>query len=265
MHNSDDDYWWTCDYSITKCCGCGDITFLTETTEEGDIEYDENGNNYIPTKYKTYPFSPQKVAGLSDLWYVPNTISTVYRETIKAFNNDCHLLAATGFRMIIEAVCTENNIQGKTLEVKINNLCKNDIITKHDRDRLHSIRFMGNDSVHQMKVADINALLLVKEIIDIMLKNIYILAKKCSHILEGPITTFEDFCCLLDEGLRTRKIGDTDILKNLLPQDRRLIKEDRSNFEIILKEKIAEGKYTKLSLCPTPLQGKNQQYKVESI
>lgn len=53
--------------------------------------------------------------------------------------------------------------------------------------------------------------------------------------------------------------------QNLLPENRRLIKEDRTRFEAELKEKINNGKYSKLSLCPSPNQGQNQQYKIEAI
>lgn len=50
-----------------------------------------------------------------------------------------------------------------------------------------------------------------------------------------------------------------------IPENRRLIKEDRTRFEAELKEKINNGKYSKLSLCPSPNQGQNQQYKIEAI
>lgn len=53
--------------------------------------------------------------------------------------------------------------------------------------------------------------------------------------------------------------------QNLLPENRRLIKEDRTRFEAELKEKINNGEYSKLSLCPSPNQGQNQQYKIEAI
>lgn len=115
------------------------------------MEYDEEGSAIYPTRYMTYPFHQQIAKGLTDLWSVPENISAAYKETLTALNNKCFLLAAAGFRMVIEAVCKENNVQGKSLETKINNLAKDGIIIKHDRDRLHSIRFMGNDSVHLMK------------------------------------------------------------------------------------------------------------------
>ena len=151
------------------------------------------------------------------------------------------------------------------METKINNLCKRGIITKNDRDRLHSIRFMGNDSVHAIKTPDKAQILLVLEIVHNMLNGLYILTDKCNQILEGPIKTYDEFLALLEEGIKMRKVGEIDILNNILPPSRRLIKEDRSNFENQLREKISNGEYSKLELCPLPSSGKNQQYKILSV
>ena len=124
---------------------------------------------------------------------------------------------------------------------------------------------MGNDSVHAIKEPDKRQIRLVLDIIHNMLNGLYVLTKECEDILEGPITEFDEFIELLEEGLKTRSVGEVDILKNLLPPSRRLISEDRSTFENQLKEAIANGKFTKLELCPPPTTGKNQQYKILSI
>ena len=260
--SDNDDYWWRYDYYVAKCRGCDEITFLTGITEESEIDYDDEGRPYNPTLYKTYPYQQPIAIGLKNLWPIPTSIATIYKETISALNNKNYLLAAAGYRMVIEAVCLENRIVGKNLELKINNLCKEGIITKHDRDRLHSIRFMGNDSVHMMQASDKDALLLVLDIINTLLNNLYILENRCQRILEGPIKEFADFATLLDKGLKIRKVGEVDILKNLLPHDRRLIREDISKFEKILQNKINDGSYDKLTVCTPPTQGRNQQYKI---
>ena len=265
MHSPTDDYWWKCDYSIVKCCGCETVSFLTETVEESVMDYDEDGNIEYPVIYKTYPYQEPFAKAIRNLWSVPSNIATIYRETINALNSGCFLLATAGFRVIVEAICLENDIEGKSLETKINNLCKKGIITKNDRDRLHSIRFMGNDSVHAIKTPDKQQIRLVLDIIHNMLNGLYVLTEECRDILEGPISNYQEFLRLLDEGLKKRDVGDVDILKNLLPPTRRLISEDRSSFENQLKEAIGTGEYTKLSLFPAPISGKNQQYKVMTV
>lgn len=265
MRSPSDEYWWTCDYCIAKCCGCETVSLVTATTEESVVEYDEEGDVTYPTVYKTYPYHKPFVNAISDLWPIPSNIATIYRETINALNNECFLLAAAGFRVIVEAICLDRQIEGKSLETKINNLCKKGIITKSDRDRLHSIRFMGNDSVHSIKKPDKQQIRLVLDIIHNMLNGLYVFPHQCKDILEGPISDYREFLQLLDEGLKKRSVGEVDILKNLLPPSRRLISEDRSAFETQLKEGINKGEYTKLALCPAPTTGKNQQYKILSI
>ena len=94
---------------------------------------------------------------------------------------------------------------------------------------------------------------------------LYVLTDKCNKILESPITSFQEFLQLLNEGLKKRSVGEIDILKNLLPPSRRLISEDRAAFESQLKEGIIKGNYTKLSMCPTYASGRNQQFKIQSI
>lgn len=264
-YSPDEEYWWQQSYSIAKCCGCGDICFLTSTVEEGVVEYKPDGEVYYPTVYKTYPYHKRFATAITDLWPIPTNIATIYRETISALNNECFLLATAGFRVIVEAICIDNKIEGKFLETKINNLCRRGIITKSDRDRLHSIRFMGNDSVHAIKTPDKQQIHLVLDIIHNMLNGLYVFPYKCKEILEGPISDYKEFVELLNIGLKSRMVGEIDILNNLLPPTRRLIKEDRFSFEARLKEEIAKGNYKKLELCPAPDSGKNQQYKIISL
>ena len=266
MNSKDEEYWWSSSFLLVKCCGCETISFLKETVEERVIDYDKSGEIIYPTHQMTYPNHKRFADPIKNLWPIPSNIVTIYKETINSLNNDCFLLAAAGFRVIIEAICIDNHIKGKSLETKINNLHRRDIITKNDRDRLHSIRFMGNDSVHAIKSPDKQQIRLVLDIIHNMLNGLYVLTDKCRQILEGPIRTYDEFISLLEEGLVKHSVGEVDILKNLLPPSRHVIKEDRSLFESQLKEKISSGEYKKLQLCPPPTAaGKNQQYKILEI
>ena len=83
--------------------------------------------------------------------------------------------------------------------------------------------------------------------------------------MERPIKTIEEFVALLNDGLKDKTVGSVDVLRNLLPENRRLIREDMTKFEQGLIDLINNGKYTKLSLCPPPSQGRHQQYKVLSV
>lgn len=259
---ADDDYWWNCTYHIVKCMGCDKISFYTITYEESNIGYDENGEEVVIPNEKTYPVQKGLVVPLNS-WYIPSEIDGIYNEAVSALNTKNFRLAAAGFRAVIEAICLCESVPGKNLEQKINALRRQGIITQQDRDRLHAIRFIGNDSIHEMKRPELSQLLVVKDIINVMLNNLYILEAQFKDSLEHPIKTFKEFVKLLNNGVSLREVGQTDILKNLLPPSRRLIQEDVQKFESELIAAISEGSYDKLSLCPTPSTGKHQQYKIE--
>ena len=114
-----------------------------------------------------------------------------------------------------------------------------------------------------MKLPSKDAVLLVLESINGILTNLYVWDKKVREHLECPIGNMTEFIKLLDKGLSERKVGEIDILKNFLPENRRLIKEDMKKFEQELQSMIQAGKYTKLSICKSPTEGRSQQNKEE--
>lgn len=259
---STDEFWWHTDYQIVKCCGCDSISFRMVDIDETMINsVDENGD-LIPNIY-TYPHRKGAHREL-ETWAVPSGIRRIYHEVIKSLNEGCYCLAAAGCRAIVEGVCNEEGITGKNLDTKINNLRAKSLITQKDRDRLHAIRFMGNDSIHQLKKPDPDELNIVVEIIEQLLNQTYILEDRFHQLNIKPINTIEELIKLLDEKLQKRTVGQIDILYNLLEHERRIISEDLSRFESELQSKINDGSYTKLSICPPPAKGK-QQYKIESI
>ncbi|MBR4996607.1 MAG: DUF4145 domain-containing protein [Bacteroidaceae bacterium] len=264
-HSDSEDYWWRNIYRLVKCCGCDHLSFDLEQWDESYVDYDENGELTMYEQHVSYPVQEATINPIEFSWNFPTHIYHIYRETVTAINNKCYRLAAAGFRAIIEAICIDKSINAKNLETKINSLNRVGIITKSDRDRLHSIRFIGNDSIHEMKEPQKDAVLLVLDIINGILTNLYIWEKKVREKLECPINSISEFIALLDAGLSERSVGEIDILKNLLPENRRLIKDDMRKFEQELQTLISEGKYEKLSLCKAPTEGRSQQYKIEKI
>lgn len=261
----DEEYFWRQTYRMVKCCGCEHVNFDIETLEESNVRYNRDGKEELYSEHASYPDSEDKLTPIETSWDFPFSVLKIYKETVKAINAECYTLAAAGFRAVIEAICIEKQIKGKNLEAKINNMQKAGIITMADRNRFHSVRFLGNDSVHEIKTPERRTVLLVLEIIEGILKNLYVIEEKITSELERPIKTIDEFIALLDEGLINKTAGSIDVLRNLLPENRRLIREDLSKFEQELIELINNGKYTKLALCPPPIQGRHQQYKVLSV
>lgn len=148
-----DDYRWVEKFQVIQCDGCENVLFRKQYSDEDTYYYDEDGEN--PIYYSNdicYPKYLKEHRVLKNQYEIPNKIRIVYLETIEAFKSACYLLAGVGLRAVIEAICIEENILGRNLEIKISNLLKNKLITEREANRLHSIRFLGNDSVHEMDV-----------------------------------------------------------------------------------------------------------------
>lgn len=261
----DDEYYWRQTYRMVKCCGCEHVNFDIETFEESNVRYDRDGMQELYSEHTSYPDPEGKLTSIETSWDFPYPVLKIYKETVKAINAECYTLAAAGFRAVIESICLDKQIDGDNLETKVNNMQKARIITMADRNRFHSVRFLGNDSVHEIKTPERRKLLVVLEIIENILKSLYVFEEKISSELEAPIKSLVEFIDLLNEGLADKTVGTVDVLRNLLPENRRLIREDLSKFEQELIELINNGKYNKLALCPPPLQGRHQQYKVLSV
>jgi len=104
-------------------------------------------------------------------------LNPVYRQTIIAFNNDLFTLAGAGARLLIEGVCKEQGVDDgpifdhqngaqairletgapiirDNLEGKINGMAERGIIGHMQARHLHQIRFLGNDSAHNLYIPD---------------------------------------------------------------------------------------------------------------
>lgn len=262
-HSAEDDFWWVEDYYVVECCGCGKKSFLLETVDESDERYDtEDGTTVYESHFRTFPYNGGNVDALEYSFEIPTKVNAIYRETVSSLNNGNNRLAAAGFRATIEAICLELSIQGANLEKKINGLYKAGHITKNDRDRLHSVRFIGNDSIHEIKGPDESSLKLVLKIINNLLYNLYILEKDCK-VLESPVKTFEDLQLIIDQTIAKHTSGQVLSFKNLTDGARRIISEDKRELENLLQAKINDGTYTKLIMCAAPQSGSApQQYKI---
>lgn len=80
-------------------------------------------------------------------------------------------------RTLVEAICIHQNIEGKNLKDKIENLHKAGLISTSEAPILDKLRLIGNVSAHQIKKLNINKLEYALDIINHVLKSIYILPK----------------------------------------------------------------------------------------
>lgn len=233
---------------IVECRGCEHISFRTEEHDYWDIYKDHEENETYRITIESFPNVLKGHIEIRNLHELPNSIKSVYNQTMLAFKGKSYLLAGVGFRAIIEAICIQEKIKGNNLEIKINNLAKNRFITEREAERLHSIRFLGNDSVHEMEIPKHHKLILVLDIIENLFKNLYIIDKEAKYILDTIITEYSDFENLLWSCAEKQNQTDEKSLKELLGKHIRRIKIDIANIEKIVITRIENGEIEFLKL-----------------
>jgi len=159
------------------------------------------------------------------------------------------------FRAVIEAICLEEEVPRRNLEKKINNLVRQKLITEKEAKRLHPIRFIGNDSVHEMKVPNENSLGIVLNIIEHLLNNIYLIDYDSEGVLETVIDKFYQFERLLKQCIRKMNDGDEIPLAKILNKNVRRFNSKLNDFENELIVKINNNEYRSLSIGKVDVYG----------
>ena len=137
-----DEFSWSKSFEVIECCGCENIQFREIYDDEDMVSYSHDGAECERYDEETcYPLSLENHKSLKNIFGLPYKIKTVYLETLEALKVKSYILAGVGFRAIIEAVCIDKDIKGKNLQVKIDNLLQEKLITQKECNRLHSIRF----------------------------------------------------------------------------------------------------------------------------
>lgn len=230
--DNDEDFQWHEEYEIIKCNGCDNLQYRTTYGDESMVAYhhdDEYETHY--NDYKYYPKSLKEHKIFKNIYNIPDKIRVVYIETIEAMNNNCYLLSAVGLRAIIEAICIEQDIIGRNLEIKINNLSKNKLITEKDSNRLHTIRFLGNDSVHEMDVPKEDKLKVALNIVENLINNLYLIDIDANLHLDTIITDYIIFRNLLIRKFISVSQNEEKSIKEVFGKDfRRIESTYLSNF-----------------------------------
>lgn len=257
--SDNEDYSFQIKYFIIKCCGCDKISFREEFIDIEQAFPDEYDNWNPMITIDTYPNRTKVKRKLNDYYILPNKIKRVYEESIRAFDSDCLLLTGVAFRAIIEAICIDKSIIGRDLAKKIDNLVTKKLITEKEAQRLHSIRFLGNDSVHEMTVPDKEKLFIVLNIIEHLLNNLYIIDFQTGDHLEKIVNKFNEFEELLNASLVNFERNDEIPLAKLLGKSFRRLNGKISDFETELKAKITSGEYTNLEIGKIAAYGDNSK------
>ncbi len=177
---------WSTDYQIVQCQGCKTISFRKASSNSEDYYPISHDEYEYAVSENLYPSRIDGVKGLGDeTHYLPSNVRRIYDETLHTLSSQSPVLAAIGLRALLETVCKEKNAEGKDLLKKIDDLVTKGILTPAGAAILHKIRSLGNAAAHEVKPHSDKQLALAMDIIEHLLKDVYILPKQVE-------TEFED-------------------------------------------------------------------------
>ena len=178
----DDDIQGVDIYEIIRCSGCDTVSFRIGSSNSEDYALDEKGEYFHPETEEIYPSRLMGRTALEDLYSLPEKVRAIYKETHDALCTKLKILAGIGIRALVEAVCSEEQAEGETLEKKIDDLVKKEVLTKRNAEVLHRTRLLGNKSAHITRASSDSELDVAFDIVENLLETVYIIPKKAEKL-----------------------------------------------------------------------------------
>ena len=169
-------------YRFWTCAGCDTGTMEVCFTMSG--MHDLNGDEIY--SYEYHPTRGQGEIAVKRFNKLPDKLVKLYKESVEAYNYNQHILCTAGLRALIEGVCINKNIDGRTLYDKIENLIS--LLPKNIVKNLHSFRFMGNMAVHELEPPSKSDLKLAIEVSEDLLNYLFDLDYKANLLNKKNIT-----------------------------------------------------------------------------
>ncbi len=176
---------WSIHHQIVQCLGCKSLSFRIASPNAMD-HYQGVDEIVYGVSERLYPPRIEGQKGLGrDTTYLPAKVRPIYDETLIALSVQAPILAAIGLRALIEAVCQEKKAKGGDLLKRIDRLVELQVLTSASATILHRIRALGNAAAHEAKPHSDRQLALAMDIVEHMLKAVYILPKQAESEFEG--------------------------------------------------------------------------------
>lgn len=162
-------------YQIVQCQGCDSISFRKWNFLPGNEVSPIDGSTLCIESVELYP--PRFIGRnrIKQDEFLPENVAKIYNETYTAICNNQPILASIGIRALVEAVCKDKEAFGNNLEAKIDSLVTMGILTQSKSETLHSMRILGNVSVHEVKPPSEEILNTVMDIVEHLLNDVYII------------------------------------------------------------------------------------------
>ena len=239
-------------YFLLECNGCETVSFRKEY-HDYESYYPISDYDYThDITTETFPRYIKDHNPIESLTDIPKIVKGIYQESILAIQEGAFTLAGLGLRATIEAICNDKDVTGKNLQVRINAMSRSGMISKSDAERLHAIRFMGNDAAHEIKKAKKQSVLIALKIIEHILLSVYVFEEEVNQHLEKPISTLDDALPILISNLKKIEDNNTFTLTKWLGTSRRRVLEKIEDIEGELKRKIESREIEGVDLIDTP-------------
>ena len=158
--------------------GCKTVSYRVVRSNSEEYYHDENEECIYIESEKLYPPRLEGVKGLGDeSFFLPQKVKQIYEETHTALAVQAPVLAAIGLRALLETVCKDKEAVGGDLFKKIDSLVEKRLLTPGSATILHKIRTLGNEAAHEVKPHTERQLGLAMDIVEHLLKDVYVLPK----------------------------------------------------------------------------------------
>ncbi|WP_347332111.1 DUF4145 domain-containing protein [Marinimicrobium locisalis] len=171
-------YGWTNNYRIIQCQGCLSVQFFLEHTNSEEVMHIQGPHGYEEDYAVTFSYFPDDEDSREELDQVhllPDSVERIYSETLRALNSNLAVLVGVGIRAFIETICNDKSANGNKLYEKISDLVNQGVLTQDGADILHKLRVLGNESAHEVKPNQKLTLVLAFDVVEHLLKGVYIL------------------------------------------------------------------------------------------
>ncbi|PTV47893.1 DUF4145 domain-containing protein [Acinetobacter seifertii] len=254
-----DDYHYAEYHKLVKCLGCDNISLRIENHDIQSTHQIDEHEWYTPITISNYPKKLQNHKKIDNDYLIPRLVRNIYNEVLLTLQEDAKILSSLGLRACIESVCNHLQITGSNLAIRINKLVVAGFISKRDAERLHAIRFMGNDSAHEIKAPKEESLKIALEIVEHLLKSVFILPEQAKGYLDTPIDQYILFEKLLEKHLSNFNNGDEYPLSHFFEKDWRRVQDFISTFQTELIKNINNSNFKLLKIGKKDINQKGDE------
>jgi hypothetical protein len=174
-------------HRFVECMGCENTKYVVSTLDCQVMDAEEEN-------FKVYPDAPgivvrrrptissDEVLDEEGKMLIPDPVWKMYKETIEALNANIRTLAGGGLRAVVEAICLNNKIEDGNLQNKIEELSKQNLLTKAQANLLHEERYLGNAALHELATPSAQDIEDGLGIVEGLINTIYILPSKAKRL-----------------------------------------------------------------------------------